>query len=1396
MSIEALISILALLGITVVYLISKSSEKKRQGFSQVRSFLDKQMKEIFTRIESKKNDLDKSVLNMETILNRANAISRIVEDNIKTSEQRMLELNQSEQAIGQIQEKTVEMEQFLSQMMVKINSIKKEEQLVDKLKKNIELIDLKYSNIYQEVDKTHEQISKNIAEKQAKIEKMLEHKYSQIDKEIHDKNAYLEKISTEKLTQIDAFLKKYLAGVEVQTGNFLNGLEKENKSRVSLITDQAQEALGEWIKTNTDVVDRMIKDMKENEISIKNFKNQFMEDIDHNFTDKMQEIDDFIAKTGKSFQIYESNVHEMLENQEAIFQENFQKMTGNFSQNYKEFRNELGTLKESYKQEIEEMKEETETTKKNFYQYIEQESKTFDKKINTFEVMISRIDEIAAEQEYRIKRNIELKTSGIEENLNQELSTIYDKVQKAESNIKDILDKFSTKVSYEMELSFKDIDKHKNLLETDYRLLENKLSSMNDNIDTTVNVKIREMGKVYEESQSEFENKIHQIQNDLQGRFKRMQDAFKEELDEFKNNIEYQKDALNNEKKHLIQEFKQSVDTHLDSSKEKLDQIQEKLLKTEENQKKLEERTGLFFERKNEDTDNFFHDQRLKFANKIKDLEAMQYANESKIQNYFDSKNEAVDSFLDTQKQSIEKQLKEILLSQENMTGNLKERVNNMLRELENNSRKQELMLNEKLSQLSGITDQRMKDIDQLLEAKSREINTFISKYKDSFETEFEGSATNIKRFVEDFYQNGEKMLLNIKNNTENQKDMITKDMKDHLKSVQEYRLRVEKEIENEIVPKQNEFFIEHLDTLKKKAENQMSLLESQMNLNLDELKGNMNMLFEKYDQQLSNLVDQNTDSIEEHQRSARQTVDNLIKEEKLKIDDVSKSLNDIRFGLDSELRKQKSLIQTTFDEMSEKVRSFSDNIETQFSDKEKKLNEKLSSKTDVLSHQLEELESRLSRIDTVFFDEISKTSMNVKEDLEKMQMEFDEKTKNIINRVQDEVKSLENSLYSTHTKLSETRKNLVQDMQEKMKSLEIDFRNTFNTFDKDLNAKRQNIESLYSSKTSEMRLIVDSIRHDVDEVTQIVGQYKNDKKINRVLQELSDMDNTFKRLEKQKESIVEVEKVYQGVKRDFDSMFSEIGKFDAKKTEIDNLNTRINQVIIRAKEADERIEMFNKKSAEMAHIESRINGLHRLYDQLQEKTRLIEAKEEKLSEMIQTIENNNISVREVKNQIVGFKNEVEKGFQKTDIIQERIQQLSLQLENVKDGEDKIDAILSRFNEVEGLSEDIQSRLKQLAGANDRLDLAEARIRNLLGLLDEPKTIDKATRKQGLFGNKKLSVTGDEKETVSLQQNGVISQAKKEAVFKYKSNGFTEDVIANILEITTQEVLSILQEKK
>ncbi len=243
--------------------------------------------------------------------------------------------------------------------------------------------------------------------------------------------------------------------------------------------------------------------------------------------------------------------------------------------------------------------------------------------------------------------------------------------------------------------------------------------------------------------------------------------------------------------------------------------------------------------------------------------------------------------------------------------------------------------------------------------------------------------------------------------------------------------------------------------------------------------------------------------------------------------------------------------------------------------------------------------------------------------------------------------------------------------------------------------------------------------------------------------------------------------------------------------------------MVSKSKEAEERMHQLNRNTATLSQVESKISKIDLLYNELQKKAEVVETKELKIKDIVNTIEENDHFAQHLKEDTTNMKKEIDNIFKKSDVLNEHVQDMQMRLQDVKKGEEKIDEVLSRFSEIEILSIDLESRLKQMENATVKLDAAEARVKKLLNIMESPDTLSKAVKKAKISLENKNSAYNGVTQDISGQFNNAtysienimksINPSKRDSILRFKKSGHKAEVIANILEMRPEEVEAVLK---
>lgn len=561
-----------------------------------------------------------------------------------------------------------------------------------------------------------------------------------------------------------------------------------------------------------------------------------------------------------------------------------------------------------------------------------------------------------------------------------------------------------------------------------------------------------------------------------------------------------------------------------------------------------------------------------------------------------------------------------------------------------------------------------------------------------------------------------------------------------------------------------------------------------------------------------------------EYEEKIHKEIDSKLKEqEENRLEILKNNMETTRLKLDAELKKQDNQLQNTIEDLRSRFSHQIEEIELHFKEKEKLFLSSIEEKSNIMATNIGELEEKLRLINQVLQREVNKGAKDIRQEMDKMEKTFEDLLKTSGETIKSEVHSLKDEFHKIKEKTQETQKNVQKEIETKIKTYNQEFTQAVIQMEKDLIAKKSGLESSFDNKAQNISLKVDEfqksmidtkvqseifikesldlMKEQVLDIEQKLNSFKSDKKIDRIIEEVANLDSMFKRLKNEKEFVSDAERNFIKLKKDSESLLNELGKFEAKKNEVANLNDRMNDIVLKSKEAEDRVFSLTRNITNLSQVETKIDKIQGLYQELQAKAEIVESKEIKIKELVQTIESSSHYANELREDNSKLKLEVDNIFKKNDFLTNNIKDLQMRLEDVKKGEEKIDHVLSRFHEIEVLSDDLEARLKKMDYATNKLDAAEARIKSLLDIVENPDTLNKA--KKAKEKGRVMPATGVRSSfyTNSYQQAPYnleemvrnIPQSKKDSIIRFKNTGHKPEVIANILEMRPEEVNAVIK---
>lgn len=659
-------------------------------------------------------------------------------------------------------------------------------------------------------------------------------------------------------------------------------------------------------------------------------------------------------------------------------------------------------------------------------------------------------------------------------------------------------------------------------------------------------------------------------------------------------------------------------------------------------------------------------------------------------------------------------------------------------------------ILTANLDQLKSIIDnevsQKIDDGKNSIESSYRELeNETINKIEE-YKNELNKVRQNMKFLDEKFSKRFDDKLLDFDNKFLNKMEMFNQKYKTNIDEMFEKSEQLEVRLSNRVNEIDDNYF--------KKGEtllNENKLKFGEFINHFKSLNSEIASLKQKIDTDILEKINDGKNNLDEQYR--------LLEGETLKkINDYKNELLKIR-------QNMQQLDEKFILKFNEKVNDVDHKLDLKIQDLDKKMeNEKfeMSKKTEEM---LNESKQKL--------DLFKRDFDGLKEDINLLKSQIDGDITKKIDDGKDEI----NRIYQ----------NEIDKLMDKYKVNEEMVINKLNDYKKDINKVEQNMKQIddrftarFLEHSSNLDKKIGVIEDDIKRFEKSTGIFeKFDYMKEKLNDELTILKNSLSEIKQEKGNILEIEKRMILINATIKESDQKINQFLNDKKKIDNLTSMISTLKTQADSAEEKI-----ASIESARI--LINGLDSKINNIEVKLRGLEDIYKDASDKEVEIKRSIESVNDIKNRSLELSKYLEVINKKYDDLEFKRTTYEKTFKNFeKDAgfiiksEGKINDVLDKFNQMDGLVEDIEQRTDSINKIREWLVKAETQIVNLNNETDK-----RIKLLESLF---------DRSPESKVVKNSLKDDtSKKDAVMKLKNHGWTIDDIAKNLNLSIGEVEFIL----
>ncbi|BAP39760.1 hypothetical protein [Metamycoplasma canadense] len=692
-------------------------------------------------LEKIKKDLISSISNEENRINELKALNKTLINKIQDpgkKDEFLKELNSDIHTINSFQSLQETVNQFLTLETSKIEARKREiMNLVSKLSVNNSLKktiseSISKANLFTELKELEKQVKDSLNKKKNEVKELLEKLGSPLkEKYIQDLNKLNTEIEFEELTdEINSILKNKKDALTKLINDIINDSKNQNIKENYLDKLSKLETIDQFNSLQSDL-EKNLNDLKTEVIS---------------WANKLSDSDDLILEINKKVNFKELNdkkleIQAKLDNIYKNAQEKLKLLEGDDL--YKDFSDKFNNLSnESHESEL-----------NNFISKI---NELIEYQKNSINEMLNTIKDKNKKHEISSSIKNEIKLVDLKKLIKE--SQLQVNKEKSIENIKKTLVYADSLDAYkELINSAKDEDQLKNIIK-EVNNKENQLNDLKQNkipleekIKSLVNVDVEKQKELLEKLELLREDKLSEIENELNTHIQKQKDVVKEYLEEFlgnnplKQELEIKLSSLNSETDIL--KIKEDLDNKLaDLRKKIIDKIE--LLTNDKQKSQLLEQLNQnkTIEQINETLKQVeiqsSKENLLELLNNVKNIDKKEVLN-SKIEAFNDNLkyNELHKEILD----QIEKDLAELELA----SFNVNQELNKLLSDQENKY--------DYFNQLIIKNSQSKEELEKI----TNEIKKYISDKKESILTKVEKLKEDIPSTINKYQEIKEEIIKN-----------------------------------------------------------------------------------------------------------------------------------------------------------------------------------------------------------------------------------------------------------------------------------------------------------------------------------------------------------------------------------------------------------------------------------------------------------------------------------------------------------------------------------------------------------------------------------------------------------------------------------------------------------
>jgi len=519
------------------------------------------------------------------------------------------------------------------------------------------------------------------------------------------------------------------------------------------------------------------------------------------------------------------------------------------------------------------------------------------------------------------------------------------------------------------------------------------------------------------------------------------------------------------------------------------------------------------------------------------------------------------------------------------------------------------------------------------------------------------------------------------------------------------------------------------------------------------------------YNSQFKNMMDQTKEKAQMYMKNElsglKLELQEAIRRQNVEVETATQ---DVKVWMDTVKQESEGQVETVKNDFE----TWKSRIDQQMADTRAMVDEKIENFSGLTEHAIEGLESKYT---SQYKDFVLKSD----EAFKIMQQK--------INDLNTKIQGAEEAFSTQARSITEA---FTRDSEQMTNELDKRINNATGEATHSLDVIRELVHGLRTELEETQHDLFEKIRRDSDQLTETIEEI--DKRQNAFIAQT----RVFDRADELKEAL----------EQNIEKLKAEVTRFEIYRNTMDDLNLKYEKVTHLEEEATQKISRFMSERKNIEILENDFAKLTVLSDSMDKKVVELESANDDLQRY-------QVQIRRIEESIADVNTRYDRLEKKGTVLDQTVQSIDTAFEDLKTLEKDIKSVQSKLYTIEPDLQDIQEKMEYLTANQEKADHARQQLDTIDELLGELEMrIEKLhssrewlagteTRLQDISKNSEtqLKLLADlvKVEKPVNKEDGAPAIGTRENVLKLFRSGWTEDAIANALNLSQGEVQLILE---